>query len=286
MRYPIYLPLDSGPEEAFATLDHPSSSLWELEMHNGLDNRLTGQFLRECLMIGLDIVEKDWRNTPGSPGALVICGRKDQQRFFSNGLDYEPEKAVRDPGCTNRMSTNSQGQLQVSLAECLDCTDAFGPFLARLLGFPIPTIAAINGHAFAAGFILALACDYRVMTSGRAWCSMNEIFLGSSLGQSFAAVLNYKLPKHKVLRKTAIEGHRWTPQELRDVGVIDQLADGGTQAVLEAARGLAETKSPLATSGVFGLIKKDLERDIFDEIKDDNRRITPADMAGLVKLRL
>jgi enoyl-CoA hydratase/carnithine racemase len=41
----------------------------------------------------------------------------------------------------------------------------------------VPTIAAINGHAFAAGFILALACDYRVMTSGRAWCSMNEVRL-------------------------------------------------------------------------------------------------------------
>ena len=41
----------------------------------------------------------------------------------------------------------------------------------------VPTIAAVNGHAFAAGFILALACDYRVMTSGRAWCSMNEVRL-------------------------------------------------------------------------------------------------------------
>ena len=44
-----------------------------------------------------------------------------------------------------------------------------------LRSYQVPTIAAINGHAFAAGFILALACDYRVMTSGRAWCSMNEV---------------------------------------------------------------------------------------------------------------
>jgi enoyl-CoA hydratase/carnithine racemase len=42
----------------------------------------------------------------------------------------------------------------------------------------VPTIAAINGHAFAAGMMLSLAGDYRVMTDGsmrRAWMCMNEV---------------------------------------------------------------------------------------------------------------
>ena len=71
----------------------------------------------------------------------------------------------------------------------------FNPLLARLLTFPrmtsfvflkrdqftrvpVPTIAAINGHCFAGGFMLALTCDYRVMTDGssrRAWLCMNEV---------------------------------------------------------------------------------------------------------------
>jgi enoyl-CoA hydratase/carnithine racemase len=61
----------------------------------------------------------------------------------------------------------------------------------RLLTFPLVTIAAINGHgtfmlyrpatcakllpAFAGGMILALACDFRLITSGKGLMSMNEV---------------------------------------------------------------------------------------------------------------
>ena len=45
----------------------------------------------------------------------------------------------------------------------------------RLLTFPLVTIAAINGHAFAGGMMLALACDFRIMTSGKGMLSMNEV---------------------------------------------------------------------------------------------------------------
>lgn len=42
----------------------------------------------------------------------------------------------------------------------------------------VPTIAAINGHCFAGGMMLSLACDYRVMTDGserNTWLCMNEV---------------------------------------------------------------------------------------------------------------
>ena len=42
----------------------------------------------------------------------------------------------------------------------------------------VPTLAAINGHCFAGGMMLALCCDYRVMTNGErrnAWMCMNEV---------------------------------------------------------------------------------------------------------------
>ena len=54
-------------------------------MHNGVDNRLTAEFITHVLSKTLDIVEKDWRATPGAAGSLVIVGRKEQDKFFSNG---------------------------------------------------------------------------------------------------------------------------------------------------------------------------------------------------------
>lgn len=78
-----------------------------------------------------------------------------------------------------------------------ESTEGYNLLLKRLLTFPstnfypeqgltdaflasdiVPTLAAINGHCFAGGMMLALSCDYRVMTDGEkrnAWMCMNEV---------------------------------------------------------------------------------------------------------------
>lgn len=81
--YPISLPL--GSSTPLATLHHPTPARWEFEMHNGKDNRLTSTFLSTVLAVALDLVEKDWRQTAGVPGVLIISGKQDQEKFFSNG---------------------------------------------------------------------------------------------------------------------------------------------------------------------------------------------------------
>lgn len=54
-------------------------------------------------------------------------------------------------------------------------TDVFYPIMNRLLTFPLVTVASINGHCFAGGMLIALSCDYRLMTTGKGWMSMNEV---------------------------------------------------------------------------------------------------------------
>ncbi|KAH7930237.1 ClpP/crotonase [Leucogyrophana mollusca] len=241
--YPISLP-ETNP---LLTVTYPKSGLWVLELHNGDDSRLTKTLIDGALRPALDIVEAHWaknwhaarqtKDKAGCAGALIIVGKKDQDKFFSNGFDYESIKGDRD-----------------------FFSDSANPLFARLLTFPIPVIAAVNGHAFAAGMMLALASDYRVMTDGskrRAWMCMNEINFGAPWPLSFAAIMEAKVASPTVRRRIALEGHRMTPTEALAAEVVDRLAPGaeGTKGVLEVAEKLAVEVGGLAKEGVWGAIK-------------------------------
>ena len=88
----------------------------------------------------------------------VVLG-SEQPKFFSSGFD------VADVFSFDRAAMHA----------------FFGRFLdvvGRLQAFPKPTVAAVNGHAFAGGAVLALACDFRIMADGPFGFALNEINLG------------------------------------------------------------------------------------------------------------
>ncbi|PCH42312.1 ClpP/crotonase [Wolfiporia cocos MD-104 SS10] len=254
MSYPVRLPSDSP----LVTVTHPTPALWVLEMHNGEDSRLSETMLAKALAPALDVVERDWRETwraaraakdkKGGRGALIIVGNRSQNKFFSNGFDYD--NIISTPHSTLNFMPNT-----------------VNPILRRILTFPIPTVAAINGHVFAAGLILALCCDYRVMADGssrNAWMCMNEIHFGAAWPLSFAAILRAKVTDPRIQRKIALEGHRFTPAEAQATGLVDEIVQGDTEAVLARAQALGESVSGQAVPGAWGLIKRDLYRDALE----------------------
>jgi len=274
MSYPVKFP--AGTNEPILTVTNPKQSLWLIELHNGEDNRLTVAMIDHALRPALDVVEKHWREQwraaqnvkgkEGAKGALIIVGKQSQNKFFSNGFDFP--NILKNP--TFFSNTCS-------------------PFLARLLTFPIPTIAAINGHCFAAGMMLALACDYRVMTDGskrNAWLSMNEIHFGSPWPLSFIALLHAKVSDSRLHRKIALEGHRFTPQEALQAGFLDHTVEGNTAAVVAKAEQIAEAVSPLAREGVWGLIKSDLYHETLHVMARDQRLTNALDDDAAAKARL
>ena len=75
--------------------------------------------------------------------------------------------------------------------------DVFGKEFMHLMGrfitLPIPTICAINGHAFGAGFILALTHDVRIMREDRDFYA-NEMQLGLSIPRPELSLFKHKIP--------------------------------------------------------------------------------------------
>ncbi|KAF9532574.1 ClpP/crotonase-like domain-containing protein [Crepidotus variabilis] len=245
-------------------LKRPKPGLWIIELQNGVDNRLTDVLVTKGMMPALDIVEKEWRqrkqaavknkDRAGAGGALIIVGKMDQDKFFSNGLDFA--NSSKDPNF-----------FQLT----------FDPMLKRLLVFPIPTIAAINGHCYAGGLMLSLACDYRVMTDGtsrNAWLCMNEVHFGAPWPHSFAAILRAKIGDHRLQRKIAIEGHKFTPQEALQDGILDYIVKGKTAEILAKAEELADKFGGTAAPGVWGLIKLNLYADVLQTMRTEYRLVT------------
>lgn len=82
-----------------------------------------------------------------------------------------------------------------------------------------------------------------------------KVHFGAPWPTSFAYLLRAKISAMPTHRKIAQEGHRFTPSEALQAGIIDETVRGGTEDVLASALKLAETKASMAKGGVWGLIK-------------------------------
>lgn len=100
----------------------------------------------------------------------------------------------------------------------------------RLLTMPMPTVAALNGHAFAGGAFLSFSHDFRFMRSDRGWICLPEVDLGIPLGPVFMAITRNTVPNFLVgeMQYTA---RRLTADECESYNIIkkacplDQLMD-------------------------------------------------------------
>lgn len=136
-------------------------------------------------------------------------------------------------------------------------TDFFGRFVdlyERLLRLPKPVAAAINGHTFAGGAVLAMACDLRVMAEGDYGFALNEINLGIVLPSSVIRAVVAAVgagTAHDLL----LNGSTLSPARALEVGLATELAapEAVLQRACEHARGLA-AKPPAA----FGAIKRSI----------------------------
>jgi 3,2-trans-enoyl-CoA isomerase len=140
--------------------------------------------------------------------------------------------------------------------------DRFTSLYSYLFTYPKPLVAALNGHAIAGGYMLALACDYRIMVSGKAKISLNEITFGSSVFAGSVAMLKF-LVGGKNAHAVLYEGTTYSAEAASLIGMIDQVSSdeklaGETQ---EVARRLAAKDA-----AAFRSMKSLLRASVADEM--------------------
>jgi len=134
--------------------------------------------------------------------------------------------------------------------------------------YPKPVIASLNGHTIAGGCMLAIACDYRIMVSGKARISLNEINFGSSLFAGSVDLLKMWLGQRPA-EIAAYTGAMYSAEEALKLGLVDRVcSEPELESETErAARDFSE-KDPDA----FASIKKLLRSQLAEQIKARERQ--------------
>jgi len=100
--------------------------------------------------------------------------------------------------------------------------EQFLGFVANIVAFKKPIVAAISGHSPAGGCVMALACDYRIMAEGPYIIGLNEVPVGIIVPNSIFQLYSFWIGKAEATR-SLLSGKLYQPEEALKVGLIDEL---------------------------------------------------------------
>jgi len=154
------------------------------------------------------------------PRALLLVARG---KIWSNGLDLDWMMANRDE------VPRFIGDVQ--------------ELLARMLELSAPSIALIQGHCFAAGALLALTCDIRLMRADRGYFCLPEVDIDIPFSPGMSAMIQAKLSP-QAAHEAMTTGRRYGGEEAAGMAIVD----GATseEALVGAGASAAERLAPKA----------------------------------------
>jgi enoyl-CoA hydratase/carnithine racemase len=156
--------------------------------------------------------------------------------------------------------------LKVHPDEIGRCSAALHQLYARMLELPVLTVAAIQGHAFAAGAMFALAHDYRVMRVDRGYFCLPEVDLGIRFTPGLARFLRLRLPQ-PACHQAVVLGMQYGGGAAQQAGIVDLAVDG--DEVLPAARAAASRLGEKPGKTVAE-IRGTLYRDVITHLRDEH----------------
>ncbi|MEU1198267.1 enoyl-CoA hydratase-related protein [Streptomyces sp. NPDC005813] len=184
----------------------------------------------------LDEVEK-----AEGPRALVTTATG---KFYSNGLDLDWLFAHAD----------QYHEYVVSVHD----------LFARVLSLPIVTVAALQGHTFAAGAMLSLAHDFRVMRGDRGFWCLPEADIDIPFTPGMSALIQARLaprPAHEAM----VTARRFGGHDALAAGIVDHAVD--EQAVRSTALEIATALTAKA-GDTLGTIKARMYAPVLTVLRD------------------
>ncbi|MEW2087189.1 enoyl-CoA hydratase-related protein [Streptomyces sp. NPDC005283] len=157
----------------------------------------------------LDEVEK-----AEGPRALVTAATG---KFFSNGLDLDWLFAHAD----------QHQDYVISVHE----------LLARVLSLPVVTVAALQGHTFAAGAMLSLAHDFRAMRADRGYWCLPEADINIPFTPGMSALIQGRLTP-QTAHEAMTTARRFGGNDALAAAVVDRAVeeDAVRRTAVEIAR--------------------------------------------------
>ena len=114
-----------------------------------------------------------------------------------------------------------------------------------LLDMPLPTIAALNGHAYAGGLELALTCDF-IYASSKARMALTEVTLGIMPGAGGTQLLPRAVGERRA-KEILMTGKPFSAQDAMAWGLVNEVFEPDAVLVqaLETAKTIARN-APLS----------------------------------------
>ncbi len=129
-----------------------------------------------------------------------------------------------------------------------------------------PVVAAVNGHATAAGMIVSMASDYVISVNHpKIRLGMTEIKIGLALTPAEMEIMRFGLDTNKNMKDVIFKGELFNPQTAYDMGIFDELVEN-PEELIEKAK--AKVSALIDTPGrPFILLKQFQKKHTADNIQ-------------------
>jgi enoyl-CoA hydratase len=198
------------------------------------------------------------RAHPGRPAVLVGQGTT-----FSAGLDFAHVFPLFQAGDPEAIAA---------------FFERFRETILRVLLAPRLVVAAVNGHAFAGGFILACACDARLVARGAARFALNEVAIGIAIPSSYLEIVRDALGP-RVASEAALFARAFDVDGAVAAGFAARAVE--PERLLDEAVALAESVGDDDVADVYAATKHALRAPLAERLEGACRVLDPVAMHAI-----